>query len=229
MPPEALPPELWHLIIATFNDDCFVWCVLRHVSSYLRQVTEDVFARHVLRSCSVRFAGESAKKLLPSDLQEPVATFHNAQTRTSYAMAHYSTHLPLYRPPTFCFQPCVFMPEDSKTKLVLTLCDPASDPSLAMADPKPTTVPFDRLTDIFFDPGPAANSNRLRLINDAHFVRYNNQLKSMRLPSLVIDTNARNITLDWRLLYQKLLYDEWKCRVNSGVLGAPWFLKLTPE
>lgn len=63
-PPEALPPELWHLIITTLNDDCFAWIVLRHVSSYLRLVTEDVFARHILRSCSVRFAGSSAKKLL---------------------------------------------------------------------------------------------------------------------------------------------------------------------
>jgi hypothetical protein len=64
MPPEALPPELWQLIIATLDDHCFVWFVLRRASPYLRAVTEDVFARHMLRTCSLRFAGQHAKNLL---------------------------------------------------------------------------------------------------------------------------------------------------------------------
>jgi hypothetical protein len=162
----------------------------------------------------------------PADLHEPAGEYrrsHHAQP-----MPAYTTHLPLYRPQTFRFQPCVFMPEDSKTKLVLTLCDPASDPSFIMANPKPAAFPLDLLADIFFDPGPEAASNRARLISDAHFVRYNDQLKCMRLPSLAIDTNARNLTLNWRQLCRDFLYDEWKCRVNSGSPENSW-TRLAPE
>ena len=36
----------------------------RFTVPYLRLVTEDVFARYVLRTCSLRFAGESAMNLL---------------------------------------------------------------------------------------------------------------------------------------------------------------------
>jgi|TARA_R110002003_G_scaffold1048_15_gene22270 hypothetical protein len=64
MPPEALPPELWHLIIELLDDHCFVWFVLRRVSPFFRLATEDVFARYFLRTCSLRFAGEPAKNFL---------------------------------------------------------------------------------------------------------------------------------------------------------------------
>jgi hypothetical protein len=64
MPPQALPPELWQLIIANLDDHCFVWFVLRRTSHFLRAVTEDLFARYMLRTCVVCFAGEHAKKLL---------------------------------------------------------------------------------------------------------------------------------------------------------------------
>lgn len=225
-PPEALPPELWHLIIHALNDDCFAWIVLRHVSSYMRLVTEDVFARHMLRTCSVRFAGSSAQNLLPPDLQEP----QDGLQRSHYLPPgeYNAADDSLYRPQTFRFQPSVFMPADSKLKLVLTLCDPASDPSFIMANPKPEAFPLDLLAEIFFDIGPDTPSNHARLMNDAHFVRYNNQLKCMRLPSLVIDTNTRIITLDWRQLCRDFLYDEWKCRVTSRSLGGSW-ARLTPK
>lgn len=61
---QVLPPELWQLIIAFLDDHCFVWFVLRRVSLHLRLVTEDVFARYVIQTCSLRFVGESAKNLL---------------------------------------------------------------------------------------------------------------------------------------------------------------------
>lgn len=64
MPPEALPPELWHLIVAALDDSCFAWHVLRRVSPFLKLVTEDVLACDVLRTCSLRFAGQLAKQLL---------------------------------------------------------------------------------------------------------------------------------------------------------------------
>jgi len=63
MPLEALPPELWFNIITYFDDD-FAWHALRRVSPFLRHVTEDVFASLLLRTCSLRFAGEPAKNLL---------------------------------------------------------------------------------------------------------------------------------------------------------------------
>lgn len=151
----------------------------------------------------------------PLDLQENAGVLRQRRDPRPF----YSTLHPLYRPPTFRFQPCVFVPEDLKTRLVLTLCDPESDPSFILADPKPTTVPLDRLADIFFEPGTQADSKRVRLLHDAHFVRYNNRLKCLRIPSLVIDTNARHITLDWRQLCQDFLYDEMRCRVNSASLG----------
>lgn len=61
--PEDLPPEIWFHVIAYLDDD-IAWHRLRRVSPYLRQVTEEAFASLVLRTCSLRFAGESARELL---------------------------------------------------------------------------------------------------------------------------------------------------------------------
>tara|TARA_R110002003_G_scaffold1048_15_gene22269 strand:- start:9227 stop:9481 length:255 start_codon:yes stop_codon:yes gene_type:complete len=77
----------------------------------------------------------------------------------------------------------------------------------------------DRLADIFFEPGYKADSNRMRLINEAHFVRLNSQLKSKHIPSMAINVPAREITLDWRRLCQDFLCDEVKCRRNHKLLG----------
>ena len=64
MPPEALPPELWQLIIMFLDDHCFVWAVLRQVSPFFALVTEDVFARYIVQTCSLRFAGQTLRDLL---------------------------------------------------------------------------------------------------------------------------------------------------------------------
>jgi hypothetical protein len=64
IPPETLPPELWHLIIALLDDVGFAWNVVRKVCTYLKHVTEDTFARYMLRTCSLLFAGDPAKNLL---------------------------------------------------------------------------------------------------------------------------------------------------------------------
>jgi hypothetical protein len=64
MPPEHLPAELWHQVIMLLDDRCFAWIVLRQVSPFLASVTEDVFARYVSRTCSIRFAGQTVQNLL---------------------------------------------------------------------------------------------------------------------------------------------------------------------
>jgi hypothetical protein len=128
-----------------------------------------------------------------------------------------------YQPPTFRFAPCAFVPADSKAKVVLKLCDPTSDPGFVQAPSHSLSV--DRLAAIFFEPGPEAASNRTRLTNEAHFVRFNSQLKSIRIPSLVIDVPGQQITLDWRELCQNFLCDELRCRLNSKTLGS-WSMRL---
>lgn len=60
----SLPAEVWQLIIEALDDHCFVWFVLRRVSPFHKAVTEDVFARYVLHTCNIRFAGEMLRHLL---------------------------------------------------------------------------------------------------------------------------------------------------------------------
>jgi hypothetical protein len=109
--------------------------------------------------------------------------------------------------PTFCFRPHGFVPAETKARLTLRM----------NGDARPSSAPC---TDIFFRPGLDAASNRNRLAHEAHFVRLNDQLKSLHIRSLVIDSQAREITLDWRKLCQDFLYDEFMCRYHSKSLGS---------
>jgi hypothetical protein len=131
--------------------------------------------------------------------------------------------------PTFRFQPCAFVPTDTKMRVILTISNPAPDPvSVSTPQRPPQVLSNKHLAAIFFNPESEADSKRTRLINEAHFVRFNSQLKSIRIPSLVIDVPARHITLDWRQLCQDFLCDELKCRMLSKSLGS-WSLKLTAK
>jgi hypothetical protein len=130
--------------------------------------------------------------------------------------------------PTFRFQPCAFMPANSKRRVILTLSNPASEPVTKSLWGLRQMLSDEDLASIFFHPEPEAESKRARLVNEAHFVRFHSQLKSIRIPSLVIDVASRHITLDWRQLCQDFLCDEFKCRTISGSLGS-WSLKLTAE
>ncbi len=60
----ALPPEICQLIIVFLEDQCFAWRVFRRVSHYFCTLTEDVFARYFLSTCTVRFAGSTPRALL---------------------------------------------------------------------------------------------------------------------------------------------------------------------
>ncbi|CAO2648547.1 Nn.00g078140.m01.CDS01 [Neocucurbitaria sp. VM-36] len=227
MPPEALPPELWQLIITFLDDHCFVWSVLRQVSPFLTLVTEDVFARAVFRTCSLRFAGQTLRNLLPHDLQNPNIDHRKDILFLADSEMYWAIFTSL-KPPTFRFQPSAFVPADTKARIVLKLCDHPTE-----NEPAPITfeeqatrrVSSNRLAEIFFRPGPDADLKRCTLINEPHFVRFGNQLKSIRIPSLTIDVAAQEISLDWRQLCATFLRDEFICRSQANALGS-WSLSL---
>lgn len=62
--PPVLPSEIWHQIIDSLEDNCFMWFVLRRVSPFLKSVTEQVCALRALRTVSVTFAGSTNNLLL---------------------------------------------------------------------------------------------------------------------------------------------------------------------
>lgn len=128
-----------------------------------------------------------------------------------------STWFGSLNPPTFRFLPFAFVPADTKARLAFRLCD--LDVHAAEA------VPSSRLTEIFFIQGSEADAKRFRLTQEPHFVCFNNQLKSIRIPSLVIDVAAQNILLDWRQLCQAFLRDQVLCRLDANSLES-WFLDL---
>ncbi|KAF1835230.1 hypothetical protein BDW02DRAFT_296729 [Decorospora gaudefroyi] len=203
---EALPPEIWHSIIMCLDDRCFAWFVLRQVSPFMASVTEDVFARYVSRTCSVRFAGTSAENLiLPDEFCTCMPKRHS--TRASL------------QPPTFRFLPSAFVPTTTKARLVLKLCDSTS--TQEMQDTFKPHAWFDiSLSQVFFKPG--ADAERSRLLNEPQFVVFDNELKSLRLPSAVIDVAAQEISLDWRLLCDTFMRDQLKCRYETVSSVAWW-------
>jgi len=100
--------------------------------------------------------------------------------------------------------------------VVLKLCDPASDYNQAnLAAHRPQLPPSDVFANVFFDPGAEAQKNRMHLTNMAVFIRFTGRLKSMRIPSMVIDTSSREIRIDWRQLCQDFLLDELKTNLSS--------------
>ncbi len=126
--------------------------------------------------------------------------------------------------PTFRFQPLAFVPPDTKARVVLKLCDLAPDddhvPANQIQHPKlPANT---QLGHIFFKSGPAADVVRTRLVRESHFVNFNNQLKSIRIPSLTFNIAAQEISFDWRQVCDSFLQDELQCRVAANSLG-PWF------
>jgi hypothetical protein len=132
-------------------------------------------------------------------------------------------HTPRVQPPSFRFQPSSFAPASTKARLVLKLSSPATahdTPSLRQ--PYAGTVDLSRLTQVFFQPGPVADAERNRLLNQAHFMLFNGQLKSLRLPSPAIDVTAQELSLDWRQLCDTFMRDQFKCRFASAASVTWW-------
>ncbi|CAA9963904.1 hypothetical protein PTMSG1_07263 [Pyrenophora teres f. maculata] len=230
MPPERLPVEIWHLIIMCLDDHCFAWFVLRQTCPFLNLVTEQVFARYVSRTCTVRFAGQTLGNLLAHDLQgdtgdcRQVPASRQALVRQNASPASYWAALSRAQPPSFRFQPSSFVPATTKAKLLLKLCDapnahetlPASHPNAGTMDTTTTQV------QVFFKSGAKADAERERLLQQAHFVLFHGQLKSMRLPSATFNVADRNLSLDWRRLCNIFMRDEFKCRYQSQYSVAWW-------
>jgi hypothetical protein len=141
---------------------------------------------------------------------------HSASSRCDF-FRHDSVRL---TKPTFAFRPHGFVPADTKARLTLRMSDSASD-----AYPELTSR---RCTDLFFMRGREATSNRNRLALEAHFVRFNNQLRSLHIRSLVIDARTQEITLDWRQVCQDFLHDEFICRYHLKSLGS-WAIRPLSE
>ncbi|KAH6846433.1 hypothetical protein CC77DRAFT_938609 [Alternaria alternata] len=212
MSPDVLPVEIWHIIIMYLDDRCFAWFVLRQTCPFLAHVTEDVFARYVSRTCSLRFAGQTLRTLLPPDLrgdtQPPTPQYQAANVQL----------------PSFRFQPSSFVPANTKARLVLKLSSPATardTPSLHQTYAGTADL-TSRLTQVFFQPGAVADAERTRLLNQAHFVLFNDQLKSIRLPSAAVHVAAQELSLDWRQLCHTFMRDEFKCRFGSSASVAWW-------
>jgi hypothetical protein len=79
-----------------------------------------------------------------------------------------------------------------------------------------------RLTQVFFNPGVEEEAKRARLMKEPHFVLYHKELRSIRLPSVVIDGAAKEISLDWRRLCALLMRDDFRCRYEAGSPVAWW-------
>jgi hypothetical protein len=126
--------------------------------------------------------------------------------------------------PSFRFQPSSFVPASSKARLVLKLSSPATvNDTPSLRQPYAGTVDLtSRLTQVFFHPGAVADAERNRLLKQAHFVLFDDQLKSVRLPSPAIDVTAQELSLDWRQLCETLMRDQFKCRFGSGA-SVPWW------
>ncbi|KAH8716991.1 hypothetical protein GQ44DRAFT_751954 [Phaeosphaeriaceae sp. PMI808] len=183
MAPEVLPPEIWHLIIALLDDQCFVWFVLRRVSPFLnlghRRCVRALHPPHL----QLVFRGRACK--------EPSVSLDLRALPTETLCVSAPTRSPVD------LQPCLFLPPDTKAKVLLRLCDRVSnhDYILVPQDNAQSMQSSDRLADIFFP-----------------------QSKCIRIPSLMIDVMGRTITLDWRQLCQDFWFDEFKCREKSKKL-----------
>ncbi|KAH8631985.1 hypothetical protein IG631_13668 [Alternaria alternata] len=126
--------------------------------------------------------------------------------------------------PSFRFQPSSFVPANTKARLVLKLSSPATardTPSLHQTYAGTADL-TSRLTQVFFQPGAVADAERTRLLNQAHFVLFNDQLKSIRLPSAAVHVAAQELSLDWRQLCHTFMRDEFKCRFGSSASVAWW-------
>ncbi|KAF2471232.1 uncharacterized protein BDR25DRAFT_285677 [Lindgomyces ingoldianus] len=245
MPPEALPPEIWMMIILRLDDHCFAWFILRRVSSFFRQVTENVFAQRIIRDFAIRFAGDYARTIIVHSL------LNEEQKRECGAKSHLNLLFGT-QTPTFFFEATRFTPPDTKERAVLQLQEQPSayESSFFMVDIKegPThrkySLPFylrrkcckctppiestldleycNCLSDIFF---AQTREDRTRLATSSHFVRFSKELRSSKLPAIELDVENRELSFDWRSLCQRFYYDELQTRRTM----RPWLRELSPK
>jgi hypothetical protein len=126
-------------------------------------------------------------------------------------------------PPTFLFLPSTFVPANTKARLVFKLRDSATaHETLPLQQHAATAESSSRLTQAFFKSGVEEDADRARLIEEPHFVLYNKELRSLRLPSVAINIPAREVSLDWRRLCAVLMRDDFRCRFEANSPVAWW-------
>jgi hypothetical protein len=143
---------------------------------------------------------------------------------------------PVFPPPaSFLFAPTHFAPADSKTFLVFdlqdhtprrlldilssALCD-ADDVQLcprccSYRKPALDDASVPRLAEIFF---AQTDASLAQLLAETHFVRIHDSLRRVVLPSVNLDPDKQQLSLDWRLLLQDLFYGELSMRRAA----RPW-------
>lgn len=238
-PCEALPVEVWMMILDYLDDNCFTWFIIRRVSPFLRQVAESLLAIQVLRNTTITFTGDYVKSTSLVDISVKDRDFWEwEQTRVS-TRDRESRHL------TFAFRPSHFAPTDTKTRLVLKLHESPDNYGFKfprerinvqgqsclathtstfslrrqccfcrhrIQDPVDVTH-CNCLAKIFF-----AHSPTTQLTTKSHFIRLDNTLRLLPLQSVALDANLMEMSLDWRSLCQSFYYDELDIRR----VASPW-------
>jgi hypothetical protein len=158
-----------------------------------------------------------------------------------------------YSDPGFLFKPTAFAPPDTKENIIFKLQErpaeyelPAHQQAFRLARGLPrrsaytATFTFRRrccscptriehpsdvtrcdcLARLFCT---QADDCRKRLGTDPHFVRLDNHLRRVSLPSVTLDPEKLEMSLHWRMLCQNFYYDELKMRR----VARPWLRYLT--
>lgn len=154
--------------------------------------------------------------------QDPAS--RQALVRHHASPASYWADLTRAQPPSFRFQPSSFVPATTKAKLLLKLCDaPTAHETLPASQRNAGTIDTTtRLIQVFFHSSPEADAERSRLLHQAHFVLFQGQLRSMRLPSATFNVADRELSLDWRRLCDTFMRDQFKCRYQDQNSVAWW-------
>ncbi|KAF2121233.1 hypothetical protein BDV96DRAFT_594449 [Lophiotrema nucula] len=235
MPLEALPPEIWRLAILHLDDHCFAWHVLRRVSPFLRQITEDVFAALLVRDCTVRLTGEYARSIVTE-----FAKFHAGSDGINYHGPWRPQFFDDLPSPGFTFKVTHFS-SSNKDNAVLKLQEHSEDhearPYHIRTEKNQSvklTYPFalrqrccacpsriqseddiaqcDCFRRMFFS---QSRSHQTRMAKDSHFVRFDAKLSSLRIPSLSLDEVNQELSFDWRDFLHDLYLEELKAKVQA--------------
>ncbi|KAF2710749.1 hypothetical protein K504DRAFT_335148, partial [Pleomassaria siparia CBS 279.74] len=198
-PIDSLPDELWLRIVEYIDDHdrCFTWFIVRRASQRFRRIAEDVFANRVIRkNSSISFTGEYARNIF-----KEMWSFNDCYGFVGFGnYSPYPARFKLEHAPAILFKPAYFDPPTTKDRLIAKVQDEPADYERKIGP----TVGNAHIV--------LAPRNRKKLINGSHFVRLNNQLKIMKIPSLVVNTTLQELSFDWRLLCQRFFHDELMLR-----------------
>lgn len=105
--------------------------------------------------------------------------------------------------------------------LILKLCHEPGQASSASPVQVCNAAPTQVRAQFFFATGAEPFAHRSQLMYQSHFVYFDNQLKSLKIPSLTFDVAAQEVLLNWRQLVSSFLHDQLRCRSHAS-MSAPW-------